>query len=448
MVIEQFMEWRKSMTNKISAIVITSCTATRTQEPKAKIEDLPEGYDMQEAMGSWLSLLNQFEADTCPSKLYRGLGFLTTTEMIDYVGRDGIKIVTGGQGLIGIDTMIVPYDFSANKSLPNNIHNVVSKEPFIQSWWWTEINRQLRDQVYPVAKLFRDNPDKLIILAMGNGFLRYLKDDLMRIAPEDLPRLRIVTTSKSTSAIPLQLRGSVIYYSKEIKQVTTGNRNNLVHRACLHFLELISTDDKDTLDIDAHRKLVEEALGVESYAFDTARIDIDQILEDDPELLKEENPDRAYMNARKKHGNIGSMSLFRSAWFKRKGIATTTITDPMKDAALTALKGIENDLEKVSGKSASWEDDEELLQTIGVFVDTLKKYSPNTKFTCHELCSWLVKYYEGLKREAPIRAKQPAKMAHFVSSHFEIFGLEQTRPDSGGRMLYYLGTELKKTAGE
>ncbi|KKL87494.1 hypothetical protein LCGC14_1934160 [marine sediment metagenome] len=317
--------------------LVTCCTSTRTEPPKVRCADMGTGLTMQSALERWLELLGNHDVSVTPPQLYRGVGFHTVTKIADIIGQNNVRVLTGGQGLLSLDTKFVPYDFTSNKNHPGNILDVVTEEPFVIPLWWNMINKALRGTPTPVADLLDAKGTKLVVIALNKFFMKYLQDDML--TAQNIDKLRIVVVGKSRSHVPTQLRQQVLQVDKQSISGTVGNRNDISHRAALLFIRKVALGEVDVgASVEQHQGILGNlSPGPTEHL---TQLTPKEVLQRAPDLLEFDSLDQAYQEARRRYGTIGGIIAFRAAWHTSKGqdlVVTKTETKAAK-AALSAIE--------------------------------------------------------------------------------------------------------------
>lgn len=392
--------------------VITNCSVTRTVAPVVHVADLPRGLTMAQARTSWQELLRTHTPSTTAQELYRGLSFHQVQRMFDLVGRNQIRIVTGGQGCIGVDDKIVPYDFSANPKEPSNIHQVVTEEPFITPLWWTWINTDMRGTPCPIADLLNDPNTNLVVIALQKFFFKYLHDDLTLTQPEGLKKLRIINASASQGYIPMRFRPSVIFMPHAAVQASIGNRNDMPQRAALRFLEIVIAHDVLRASAAEHQSLVNKEFGVSHSSVPRAHV------QRAPHAI----PADVLLGAQKE--------------------PTQSQAKAAEDAFLSVLPALDGR----TAKASLGGDMQQFLSDVGVFIKLLRTHAPNARFTSKELADWLTKYYSSQNLNLPVWAESRQRLAHYLLQARNVLNVE--RLDIQGTSTAYFGLTRLTTSGQ
>ncbi len=416
--------------------VITCCTSTRTEVPVVRCSSLDPDATMNSALNQWLALLNKHKPTITPSELYRGIGFHVVMRIQEIIGAKNIRVLTGGQGLLELDTKIVPYDFTSNKNHPGNILEVVTAEPFVIPLWWQMINKAMRGSGTPVADILNSSNSTLVIIALNKFFLKYLQDDLLSASQEGLAKLRIIVTGKSRSSIPMQLRQNVVQCSKAISNSTMGNRNDLNHRAALQFIKLIRAGE---INIAESSEYHQRAIGIPDDTNVARRMTPDEVLGKAPQLLEHGDPDEAFAHAKRVFGTFGGIVAFRAEWYRRTGkIEEMTMNTKPTKAALTALGHIKSTIEGRGAKVSTHQDTDAAYKYIAEFISAIRTEAPTAKFNAGDIHTWITSYCDETEESIPVGLSGTQKIAQFLSGSFEVLGLHKIKIGQGGSTLYQL----------
>ncbi len=418
------------MNTKLPIAVITNCSATRTIKPTIRGIDLPKNLTMQECLEKWLEALDTQKPSMTPAELYRGIGFNTIVKLQEFISTSSINIVSAGQGLMRLDEQIVPYDFTTDPKHKDSIHKIVTKEPFVMTAWWKMINERLRiDTGAPIAQILNDDDIELVLVACNSRFLKLLPDDFLSASPDILQsKLRIITTSKSTSNIPQQLKPLVITYDRSILASTMGNRNDRNHRALYHFVKLLA-DSPDRIELPAHEH--QDLVG--TTPTQTLSHNIDEILNRHEAMLEGKSPDAAYMQLIKMYGSFGGIIKFRAAWRAKYSPITSTEVKINQSAAIAALKGIQSQLQH--DQASTWEDESKAIEILRQFGELIREHSPEARFNGGDICAWAKSYFEEIEQSIPSAFRSPIKLSHLLANSAKDLGFEPVYSSggSGGR---------------
>jgi len=406
------------------AILITSCSSTRMVAPRARVGNLPTGLTMQKALEEWLKLLGHEAPTLTPRELYRGLGFSTLVKIQDQFKLGGVKIVTGGQGLIDIDEKIVPYDFTASSKEPENIHQKVTAEPFVQTVWWRLINNARKGVDSPVAKLVSANQDKYVIISASKVFLRYISDDVLSIPIEHREKVRILLTASSIGSVPAQLRPMIVPFDRSSVSDLPGNRNDSNHRAALKFLEILQDPEFAAMDI------LQQVQMLEGDPSDNGKsqIDLEGFLRERPHYLTMPIED-AYRLTQRALGTVGGRMRFRSIMRSIKGTLIESRPEEVQ-SAVAALQSLGFTPEDAQIPKDN--EEEEALKGIKIFVDALRQLAPKAMFQAVDICRWAPVYYKAQNQAIPAMMETPNRLAFVLKNNTAILGLS---PNGKGYVL-------------
>lgn len=392
--------------------VIATCTSTRTVEPVVKVGDLPTNLTSAEAIDLWVKALESNEASTTPRDMYRGLGFLTLSSILrDFPATDA-RIVTGGQGLIGVDEDIVPYDFTADQKQSPNIWEKVTKEPFSQVGWWHMINEARKKGRNPIATLINQSTEESsVVISCPKIFLRYIAGDILSVNPDKIKNFRILLSASSLGSVPVQLRPFIVSFDRGSVKNLPGNRNDVTHRAAYMFIKALTEDpDLKLLPPHAQREKVFPGDGAGIYA--SSQLDPTQLLKSRPDLM-ELTPEDAYSAIYRQHGPIGGRLRFKGIFLALKGQTRTTKEAEIDDDAMEAF----NTLQLNNPTTSNQADDDKALDILGVMMATLRKHSPTTEFTSTDVSNWVDIYCAKKGITVPVPILSPLKVVYFLKAY-------------------------------
>jgi len=396
--------------------VIATCTSTRTVEPVVRVGDLPTDLTMQEAFDLWKKELESNKPSTTPAEMYRGLGFLTLSNIIRTFPIESAKIVTGGQGLIGVDQPIVPYDFTADVKEHPNIHQKVTKEPFSQTHWWKMINTW-RGSPTPIADIINKATEpSSVIISCPKIFLRYIASDILSADPSKANVFRILLSASSIGSVPMQLRPFIVPFDRSSVANLPGNRNDVTHRAAYMFIDAMVKDPslRELSPYEQRRRVFGEEGGI----YTTNKVDVPSILKARPELLELPVED-AYKALYKEFGSFGGRNAFHSAFMRAKGIEVRGEAD---DDAVSILQSL--GLKPKVNESVDKKDD--TLQLASVFVDAVRKVGVGIKFDSNSIVAWAEKYCSAKSIAVPDELQTALKAVFFLKKNAPVLGLEVT----------------------
>lgn len=424
---------------KLHAAFVTNCTATRSVKPEIRGIDLPSDLTMAEALEEWCKRLKAEEPSITPAELYRGIGMNSVVQIAEMVHDRSCYIASAGQGLMHIDQKIIPYDFTSDPKHKDSIHKIVTKEPFVMTAWWRMINQKLYSNPHPVASLLEDDHNTLVVIACNSRFLKLLPEDILSTSPEDLQKVRLITTSRSASGIPKQLKPYVLYYDRRVSASTVGNRNDLNHRAAKHFFQLLA-DNTELLEANMQEQqaAIYAALGgtSEGTILDaSSEVALQTLLEQNP-ALGEMSPDSAYAEVRSVHRLSVHPTKFRQMWSKmfNKSIVESGAKSVEDPAARAALMSIMPNLAKHTAQSVTWDEEKRALDLVGKFVGLLKEVDPNTRFTSTDVKAWAETYLRELDVQEPPQFQSSVKLSFLMKTYHEDLGLKVV--SAGSKIIY------------
>lgn len=394
--------------------IIATCTSTRTVEPVVKVGDLPTNLTAAEAIKLWVEKLDTNAASTTPRDMYRGLGFLTLSNILRQFPCDA-RIVTGGQGLIGVDEPIVPYDFTADQKQSPNIWEKVTKEPFSQTAWWRMINEARGKGPTPIADLINKSAtESSIIISCPKIFLRYIVADILSVQPDKVKNFRILLSASSLGSIPVQLRPFIVSFDRGSVKNLPGNRNDVTHRAAYMFVEaLTNKPELRLLPPHVQREAIFPIEGAGIYASST--LDPATLLKSRPDLL-ELSPEDAYSAIYRQHGPIGGRLRFKGIFLSLKGQTHQTQDTEVDDDAVEAF----NMLNLNAPTQQSQAQDDRSLDILGVMMATLRQHAPKAEFTSSDVSNWVNTYCAKKQLDIPPSISSPLKVVYFLKAYASV----------------------------
>lgn len=398
--------------------VIATCTSTRTVEPVARVGDLPTNLTSAEAIELWVKKLNENEASTTPRDMYRGLGFLTLSSILRDFPLTDARIVTGGQGLIGVDENIVPYDFTADQKQSPNIWEKVTKEPFSQVGWWHMINEAREKGRNPIAGLInKSTHESSVVISCPKIFLRYIAGDILSIQPDKIKNFRILLSASSLGSVPVQLRPFIVSFDRGSVKNLPGNRNDVTHRAAYMFIKAL-TDNPSLRELPPHaqREVVFPSEGAGIYA--SSQLDPTALLKARPDLL-ELSPEDAYSAIYRQHGPIGGRLRFKGIFLAMKGSTHATTEADIDDDAMEAFAALQLNAPMTSNQV----DDDNARDILGVMMATLRKHAPNSEFSSSDVSNWVDIYCAKKAISVPIPIISPLKVVYFLKAYSSLLGV-------------------------
>jgi hypothetical protein len=255
-----------------------------------------------------------------PEQIYSGDGFQEVQairqehpEVVD------VQIVTGGQGLIGIEQPILPYDFSGDPREPRNIHQKV--RAFRHGAWWADINERLYQTRTPIADLTRRSDIDLVIVSVTKVFLKYTAADL---AQADLDKLIVLTTASNLNALGKGARkAAAIYSDKYLEDTLYAFRHVKIFKALRRFLDESRTFGMDEALKGLRESSLSAAIAGKASPFSTT--DYVALFEEHPELLECTSAAHLQKMAKLLNIDFGGQRAFIAAWQIRRGAASATI---------------------------------------------------------------------------------------------------------------------------
>jgi hypothetical protein len=394
---------------------------------------------MNEACDEWCRRLGEhFEEHKIPPRqLYRGLAFHTINRMGTHLLDDHIKIISIGQGLVGLTEPITPYDLSIMPDHMHSLTKVVTEEPFSPTYWWQLINSKVRDTNSPIADLAANPEVELLLVACSNRFLSLIVEDIVAASadPKAIDKIRILSASRT--GVPRRLLPFVIPYDRRLSINTIGNKYDVNQRAGLHFLKLLeSHPGSEGVDIFAHKEMVSQALdelGPEEAGQRKKRglseEESARLREVATEMMKEGLTEReAYIRVQRKMAGVTVSALkFTAVWRsltngKPKTKIETKASEAASSAALAAFQGLS--LRKATN---SIEGSREAVDALLLFKTAVEQEAPDSQFTSQDICLWAQSYYEAVGEDLPEALSTPKKVGVLMRQVASEVGIAQVK---------------------
>lgn len=383
--------------------LITSCSSSRTVAPLVRVQDMPLFAKTAQALDWWLEELEKQQPSISPREQYRGLGFNTLVKIQETVPDIDVRIVTGGQGLIDLDSLIVPYDFSGSKKEEHNIHQHL-QEPFVSTVWWKGISQRKFGTSTPVADFVRANT--FTVISCSKVFLRYIAEDVLSLSAADRGKLCILLSASSLGSVPSQLRSMIIPFSRESLSDLPGNRNDLNHRAALKWFQEVLEGREPIFEIP-ETKTANGGLAAEQLL---------NIFKDHPGYLTLD-VETAYVAVKRSHGSPGGRTFFRGIYRAAKGQTMPDIVPDNKAKEALSFLSL--------SKTASHNVEDEALELVGIFLAALRQAHADVVFTSSDICTWAKAY----KEEPPEMLTSPNRLFYLLKANTDY--LQITSVDKG-----------------
>lgn len=444
----------------LPVMLVTNCSASQSVVADAGLrgENLPTGLTIVEAAAEWSNRVSKQTVSITPEQLYKGIAFQSIAKMRSLVSGKNIYITSIGQGFVPLESKIVPYDLSIERSHPNSLYNVVTSGAFSPSAWWTIINQQIRNQSFPIEAAViaqKKKGCKAVVVACSSKFNQMIAEDLLR-ASVVLP-LYIASTSVST--LPGGIKHLVVLFDERVSVGSIGNRNNKNHRAAHVLLEILKKTPKlmEQEDRTSLSQAVEKRLGEFGEVplarrrrgkASTEQVDsLRKYLQEHPELANC-NPDLERNSVQRAVPLIAGMNTtsFRAVWrevFAKKAKKTNGGADSKKAAAI---------LSEVMGSASipgtygnTWSDEEKALEALETFVEALKTHQPDAHFTSTEVVNWAKKYHNAVKEQLPTVLQTPKKVSRLISNYGAQVGIALLPTGQYGKRIYSLAEVEEQT---
>jgi hypothetical protein len=174
-------------------------------------------------------------ARTPAHSLYIGRAFSEVKKVASHLDCP-IFVVSAGIGLIKEDETIPPYDLTVSGKHAS-ILPLLTRLQATSADWWRELGKQKGLGVSPIADLVRNNPQKLVLLAVPANYFGLIGQDLSNLNDNEISRLRIFTSPAGARQIPEKIRRAVLPYDDRLETTgRPGTRSDFAQRALAHFV--------------------------------------------------------------------------------------------------------------------------------------------------------------------------------------------------------------------
>ncbi len=393
--------------------LITNCSGSRRYPPQIRVDEIPLG-SMAQALEWWTNRLEELEESQkvdlyTPEEIYQGPAYTVIKELHEFIKPEDTFIVTGGQGLIGFNEKIVPYDFTSDKNLSPNIHERMKHDKFIPTGWWKNINKVRRGIENPIAELLNSGKYDMIVGALTKGFIKYIADDLGCINDAEskafIPIPRSMLTSFHRGA-----QRALVPYGREYMEDVRAFRYDAPHRAVQKFLRLAKESSMSEVAVEMRNTSKSQA--VSRVTQGGTNTDYDAIFEEYPELL-EVDIHHALSTAKALGVKIGGSKRFLAAWRGARGQIEVDVDADEMDKSKSVMSRILSTSHTIDNT------DDMILERIGVFIKTLRDLMPRATFIAKDVCAWYKEMYE--------EELSAIKVSHMLMSNTQYLGIKGDR---------------------
>lgn len=390
--------------------VITSCAVTRTVTPIVKVSELGQGT-MKDLVSEWWSDLQAIGDDkkVTPGDLYRGPSMDIVFKIAQMVGHENVFIVTGGQGLVSLDTPIVPYDFTSDKKAEHNIHQHVTGEPFSWTTWWGLINSERHGIVNPIAeRLIEHFGYDYVLAALPKGFIKYIVDDIASIPTEHRHKMIVPIPRSNRTSFPQRVRDMMLLYSQSF--VEGASQYSRAQNAALRILS-----DAQASSMSVTVATIAEEEEVAEQRGDTSTIDYDAMFSTHPELLQAPDGKSAIRMAKALGYKIGGRHRFVGAWMGARGHAEVD----KKDIPPQAVEALSTILKESKTPQAS---EDAIVKELAIFVALLKEHAYDRLFASADVVAWAALTF-GEQHDSGILST--AKVNYYLDFYAKYLGIQK-----------------------
>jgi hypothetical protein len=239
---------------QLVTFVITTCTNRKRRPIESALiaSKLPQAL-IDDVASEWGGRLSA-AADRFPARdIYGGRSFQEAALAAELLGAR-LLIVSAGLGLVNAGDRVPPYACTVVVDAPDSIASRVVDGYSVADWW------RALNAVSPFSKPLAavvGSTDGLICAALSDTYIEMIADELCRLPPAALARLRLFTRAPLKRVAP-GLRKFVMPYDDRLDgpdSPVRGTRGDFAGRAVHHFAEFVIREI-DSRSADEHATAV------------------------------------------------------------------------------------------------------------------------------------------------------------------------------------------------
>ncbi|MGF6923881.1 hypothetical protein [Paraburkholderia sp. 40] len=241
------------MTCKV--IVVTNCTnRKRVGEDAVTLASADMGGSLSSVAARWGKAIRKVRPSRQAQDIYVGRGFSEARQVTATLGGT-LHIISAGLGVVGGADPIPSYDLTVADGA-NSLKPLLAKLGKGPNDWWKALTTEFGQQ-RSVRALLENNADTLALFALPGSYIALIADDLASLTPQQLNRVRIITSDHGRALVPEHARHVALPYDERLEGSSyAGTRTDFPQRALRHFIDVLSGH---RLSIDDARASVSEA---------------------------------------------------------------------------------------------------------------------------------------------------------------------------------------------
>jgi hypothetical protein len=202
----------------------------------------------------WLGLLDRAPRGITAEDLYLGRAFVES-KRVAHVLNASLYVVSAGLGLVHGAELVPNYDLTVVKG--GALERSLETAGVRASRWWSLLTRR-SDDLGVLGGLITQSAG-LVMVALPASYICMVCEDLGRVGPRAVHKLRIFTSEAGASEVPRHLKGCVLPYDKRLEGLEgfNGTRAEFPQRALRHFVTLLGGQH---LPLEEAHRRVEAAL--------------------------------------------------------------------------------------------------------------------------------------------------------------------------------------------
>jgi len=235
--------------------LVTNCSARKSALGAADLlhRNLAKG-PQSEVGDHWLAALERAPATARARDLYSGRGVVRMQALADRLGAP-LYIASAGLGLVKSEERVPSYDLSVSADTPSAVQRLIDDD-FSAKDWWATLARS--PYATPINKLFDENADHLICIAVSNSYVPLISDELARLDKTRRDRLRLF--GAADSKYQPALRPLLMPYDRRLDTLVRGSKVDFAQRAAEHFIVAMTTVKHFPNSVDEQRAWITATL--------------------------------------------------------------------------------------------------------------------------------------------------------------------------------------------
>lgn len=222
----------------MNTVIITNCTNRKRLGNLQPVELATAHHKSLAAMTAvWIQQVKASVPTLPAASLYTGRSVQDAKRAAEQISAK-LMFASTGLGLVSSDHPCPAYNLTVAEE-PNSIRPKLADIGAAPSDWWDAVNDHYQ-RPSPIAALARRPEVKQILVALSSNYIDLVSNDLGRIRPADLVKLRIFTSRPGVERLPAHLKHLAMPYDERLEgSHLAGTRADFPQRALRHFVESV-----------------------------------------------------------------------------------------------------------------------------------------------------------------------------------------------------------------